>query len=113
MIRPGFIMFLGFVLMVGNLFAVLGTGGWMGQADIDIVNYLTGVNVHTAGGVPFPSLAAGFFTVGLPRLITWDFPFLEGGFEVVRWVLSILSIGVMMAVGQMGFNFVTNLLGRR
>ena len=92
-------MFLAFVFIVGQLTCLFIEGSFFGQEEVDVVNSLTGYNTLQLSGGGFwniPKLAMGFITTGLPKMIMWDYSFLDGGWAMVKWLMLYpISIGVV------------------
>ena len=69
--------------------------------DVNTVNSLTGfsaMEIQSYGGFGFIVQGAGFMIHGLPKMITWDYPFLEGKFAIVKWVVFYpITIAVVYA----------------
>jgi hypothetical protein len=107
-------MFLAFILIMGNLFCLMLDGAWLGADDMNLMNYLTGYsNFQSAGAWAVVTVPLGFFVHGLPKMLFWDFSFFDGAFAIVRWILMIVSIGAVWAVGQEFRGTITSIFGRR
>jgi hypothetical protein len=112
--RPQYVMFLAFCLLVGNLFCLIIDGAWIGAADVTIMGYLTGMtNLQTASWTAVFTVPFAFFTHGFPRLISWDFSFFSGELQTIRWLLFVISIGAIYALAQEFRSTVTSMFGRR
>lgn len=97
------IMFVSFVFFIGTICCLIGDGIFLGQDQLDIANALTGYNitqVQTAGLWSIPKLGWGFVTHGLPKMLMWDYSFLNnGGYFIIRMLLIFtLSVGVIWGV---------------
>lgn len=69
---------------------------------LDIMNELTGISISQLGGLTaIPVMAIGFFTHGLPKLMSWDYPFFTGSFSIIRWCMMPLSIAVVWGLIQL------------
>jgi len=94
-----FIMFLAFVLLVGNILCLILDGDWIGSTDVGILQALTGMkSLETATYSSIFTVPYNFLTTGFPKLITWDFSFLQGSLGIIRWFLFIISIGAVWAM---------------
>ena len=97
-----FIIFLAMVFIVGQFMCLVGEGGFFGQDDVDLQNTLTGytaLEVSGAGIWTVPKLIGGFLTTGLPKMITWNYSFLEGSWSMIKWFLLYpISIGVVWGI---------------
>jgi len=96
------------------MISLLIEGAFMRTEDINIINQLTGYSALEAGGImAIPKLGWGFMTHGLPKILLWDYAFLEGaGFEILRWILMPLSIAVVWGIVQTFIGIAQGLLGR-
>ena len=65
------------------------------SSDADVISQALGFNIastgSTAGEISLPSFTTAFFTITIPRLVTWDFAILKGN-PVLDWVRIILTI---------------------
>ncbi|MEO0250142.1 MAG: hypothetical protein ABIN58_11585, partial [candidate division WOR-3 bacterium] len=71
--------------------------------DSSAINSAVGFNItgvsSGAGIFAFPVIAAQFIYHTLPKLITFDFSFLEGdGFVYFRWFMMLFSVGFVFAI---------------
>lgn len=110
--RPQMIMFFVFVLIVGNLMCLMADGDWPGTTDQNQMDALAGFNVNNAADAAIVTQSPTFFTT-LWKAITWDFSFLEGGLQIIRWILLCLTVGAVFAIGQEFRSVITSILGRR
>ncbi len=110
-----FIMFVVFLWLSGNILCMIIEGSYFNEGDMDILEALTGysaVQISGTGAIAIPKLAVGFFTVGLPRMLLWDYNFLQGGWELFRVFLYIISVGVLAPVAMAALSFVGSLFSR-
>lgn len=104
------LMFLVFTFLVGTLISLFIEGAYFGQNQMNIINALTGFNVQeetsTVGTLfAYPKMAIGFFTVGIPKILLWDYSFLEGGWSLVKWLLLYpISAGIVFGIVSWFFN---------
>ena len=87
-------------------------GDWFGTEDQSQMNALTGHNINSAADVAIATQNPNFL-VKLWRAISWDFSFLEGGLQIIRWVLFCLTAGAVFAIGQEFRSTLTSIFGRR
>lgn len=84
--------------------------------DSGIVNKALGFNVATTGGtagdVSIPSIVLGFFTRVMPKLITWNFPFLEGDLFILRLILMGIGTGFVVYMGIAVINAIMGIFKR-
>jgi hypothetical protein len=113
--RPQLIMYLAFCLLTGNLLCLMMDGAWIGAEDVNLMGYLTGMsNLQTASWTVIFTVPIGFFTHGLPRMLLWDFSFFYGSWELIRWLMMAISIGVLWGVAQTFFSSIQQgIFGRR
>jgi len=112
--RHTFIMYLAFSLIVCNLTCLIIDGAWLGAEDLTLMQNLTGFgSIKAAGMFGVFTMFVGFLTHGLPRLIMWDYSFLSGGLQIIRWILFTFSIGAMWAIAQEFRGTITSIFGRR
>lgn len=103
--RPHFIMFLAFCLLIGNLLCAIIDGVWLSAEDVNLMTYLTGMtNLQTSSWTAIFTVPFNFFTHGLPKLLLWDFSFFSGGWSIVRWILFVFSIGAIYGLASMFFS---------
>lgn len=88
------------LLLIGGLFiSYVMQGSYFGTADVDTINALAVIRTWNVGGLfTVPILNINFFTVGLPKLITWDFAFFGGGYQIVQFLFYAISVGVVWGV---------------
>lgn len=109
MFKAHLFMFLAFILLMTNLVCMFLDGSWLGAQDVTLMGWLTGYEATEASGIGrILSLSWGFMTEGLPRMIMWNFSFLRGGLEIIRWVLMSISIGV---IGGLAVQFAPSIPG--
>jgi hypothetical protein len=112
--RPQYVMFLAFCLLTGNLLCAVMDGVWLVAEDVTIMGYLTGMtNLQTASWTAIFTVPFNFFTHGLPKLLLWDFSFLQGSAGVIRWFLFVISIGAIWAIASMFLTSIQGLFTRR
>lgn len=105
-------MFIAFVFISGNLLCCFIEGTTLGEETTSIINILCGystTDIQVIGGMSWVSAASGFFTVGIPKLILWDYSFLQGGWELFKYLMLFpISLGVVWGIVQL---FVTVISG--
>jgi hypothetical protein len=107
-------MFVAFTFITGNLLCGFIEGTYLGNETTSIINILTGYNTtEVSGGMSWASAASGFFTQGLPNMILWRYSFLEGGWEIIKYILLFpISIGVVWGVIQMSVSAISGVASR-
>lgn len=113
-LSKNFVMFLAFCLLVGNFLCLVIDGVWFQADDVNLMGYLTGMNnLGTGSWATVFTAPIGFFTHGFPKMIMWDFSFLQGSFQIVQWFLFIFSIGAIFAMAQEFRATITSFFARR
>ncbi len=112
MISVQLIMFLMLPWFIGQFFALIGDGLYIG-ADSSVTTETGIINNVMDFFVPeerslFSTISAGekLFTESLPRAFMWDYSFLSGDYEIFRYILLIvltvpLVIGMVIALAQL------------
>lgn len=114
MIGSKLIMFSYFTFLVGNILCMIIEGSYFSAEDVDMMNALTGysvLEVSGAGVLAIPKLAGGFFTHGLPQMLLWQYSFLSGGWEIFRWFLFVISVGIIYPIGLLAMNIAQGIFG--
>ena len=94
-----YIMFLAFCFISFTLVSRVMEGAYFNAGDVALLNDLTVIRSFSVfNWFSIPVLNMSFFTVGLPKLIQWDYPFFGGGYEVFRYMLYTFSIGVVFGL---------------
>jgi len=111
------VMFFVFSFVIGTLFCLFIEGSYLGAAEVSVMNALTGMNLLEVSGSGLwtvPKLIGGFFTVGVPRLLLWDYSFLEGDWEIFKWaVLFPLSAGFVWGLATVFIPVIQGFFVRR
>jgi hypothetical protein len=80
---------------------------------LDIMNELTGISISKVGSFGgIISMAFGFFTHGLPKLMSWDYAFFTGSFSIIRWCMIPLSVVVVWGLIQLFLPMLQGLITR-
>lgn len=118
MMSPKFVIFFAFSYVSATLLCLFIEGGWFGAEELDIMNALTGMSlleITGTGAWTIPKLISGFFTVGVPRLLLWDYSFLdtpEGG--LFKWLLLLpLSVGFVWGLAVVFLSAISGIFVRR
>jgi len=102
--NPKLLMFVSFVFLLGTLCCLVIEGSYFGEAEIGIVNELTGYNIIQVSGAGVWSIAKmgwGFLTHGVPKMIMWDYNFFQGAYIIIRiFLIMTLSVGVVWGITQ-------------
>lgn len=116
--HPKLVIFFAFSFVVSTMLCLFIEGSYLGAEEISVMNALTGMSlleVSGSGGWAVPRLIAGFFTVGVPRLLLWDYSFLDsadGG--LFKWiVLFPLTVGFVWGLAQVFIPVIQGIFVRR
>ncbi len=118
MMSPKFVIFFAFSYVTATLLCLFIEGSYFGTEELDIMNALTGMSlleITGTGAWVIPKLISGFFTVGVPRLLLWDYSFLnnaEGG--LFKWLILLpLSVGFVWGLAVMFLSAISGIFVRR
>lgn len=71
--------------------------------DAGVLNYAMGFNIATvgatAGVMSIPVIVGKFFTVTVPRLVMWNYSFLEGDMGILGYFFVAVSLGFIITLG--------------
>jgi hypothetical protein len=97
-------MFCVFVFIFGTLFSLIVDGVWWGADQGTVLNALAGYSVENVSGAgiwSFPMMIGSFFTVGVPRMLLWDYSYLNNAFgQIFKLALYAISAGVIWGFFQ-------------
>lgn len=107
--RPQWLVWLVFTYMIGQMMCFILEGSWFGGQEQSLMNALTGFSAHSYTDSAIGNIGTfvtnvvggtfGLFTYALPRLLLWDYSFLEGGWSVVKWVvLYPINAGTVLGI---------------
>ena len=100
------LVFITFTYSLATLLALIMEQAYLGQAEVDLANQLTGYSVSEISGTGIIALAkigTAFLTDGLPKVVTWDYAFFAGEWTLFRWVLLVALSGPMVFTLSMAF----------
>ncbi len=86
--RPQHMAFLGLLLFVGTILSLLLMGSWFGASDVTAINSLsvfTDANFFGYFSIPVPNLS--FVSVGLVKLVSFDYSFFGGTSAMIKWAI--------------------------
>jgi len=118
MMSPKLFIFFTFAYVSATLLCLFIEGSYFGAEELSIMNALTGMSlleITGTGGWTIPKLISGFFTVGVPRLLLWDYSFLdspEGG--LFKWMILLpLTAGFVWGLATMFVSAISGIFVRR
>lgn len=92
-------VFLG-IFMAFSLIHLIGEAAYYGTSEAADISNLLGFQVDEigAGGgfIGIPRALIGFFTSTLPKLATFNYNFLQGDLEIVRWLFMSVFGGALI-----------------
>ncbi|BAZ96706.1 hypothetical protein DEHALATV1_0078 [Dehalococcoides mccartyi] len=106
---PQWITWIVFTYLVGQVMCLVLEGTWLGAADQSFLNALLGFTAieytdSTIANVGITVVnmvagAAGFFTYALPRLLLWNYSFLDGSWFLAKlFFLYPISAGTIFGI---------------
>ena len=114
--HPKMVMFFTFCFVTATLMCLFIEGSFIGDEEVIVMNALTGISMLEVSGSGLwtvPKLIGGFFTVGVPHLIMWDYSFLEGDWEIFKWfVLYPLSAGFVWGIAVVFIQVISGFFSR-
>lgn len=107
--RPQWLVWIGFTYIVGQFMCIILQGTWLGGPEQNFMNAMTGFSAHQFTDSAIGNIGVfianvvggtvGFFTYGIPRLLWWDYSFLEGGGAFVKWFLLYpINLGTALGI---------------
>ncbi len=107
--RPQWLVWLGVTYMIGQVMCFILEGSWFGAPEQSFMNAMTGFSVHEYTDSLIGNIGTfivnlvggtvGLLTYGIPRLLWWDFSFLDGGFNMVKWLLLFpINLGTVFGI---------------
>lgn len=115
--HPKLMIFFTFSYVAATMMCLFIEGSYLGEEELSVMNALTGMSILEVSGAglwTIPRLIAGFFTVGVPRLLLWDYSFLatdEGG--LFKWMLLLpLTAGFVWGLAQVFLGAIQGLFVR-
>ena len=97
-----FISFLAMVWFLSTLICLIMEGSYFGQSHASIIKDLSiFTTVPIIGTFSVPVININFFTMGMPKLLLWDYSFYTGGWQIIRWFWVVtLSPGAVWGIIQ-------------
>jgi len=115
--HPKLVMFFVFSYVTATLMCLFIEGAWLGDEEVTVMNALTGMSMLEVSGSGLwtvPKLIGGFFTVGVPRLLLWDYSFLEGDWVLFKWFVCFpLSAGFVWGLATVFIPVIQGFFVRR
>jgi len=95
MTTPKLIMACALIMTVGIITSRIIDGAFITAYDARIFDSLTVIRSYNVMGLfSIPWLNPDFFTVGIPKLVAWDFSFFGGELEIFKYLFYVVSTGV-------------------
>ncbi len=102
------------IFLFGTLLASLASGRWLLSGEIDIINALASFNTMSvqAGGVWNAPKTIGTYWDAIITALSWNYPYLTSAWAFpVRFILWIVSIGVVFGLIQIFATIIQGLVG--
>jgi len=116
--HPKLVIFFAFSFVTATLLCLFIEGSYIGVEEMTVMNALTGMSlleVSGSGAWVVPKLIASFFTVGVPRLLLWDYSFLDGAEGgLFKWIVLLpLTVGFVWGLAQVFISAIQGLFASR
>ena len=102
MLTARWMMFIAFAFIVGTLMSLMMEGLYLGSGQTGLMSTLTGydvVELNAAGVLPLTKLGPAFFLNGIPTMLLWDYRWLDGSWQIVKYViLWPISVGAIYGI---------------
>ena len=95
MTSPKAISFVVGIFLLGLTLSYLMGGVWFDAGAKTIFGSLTAFKSYNILGFNMPWINADFFTVGLPKVLGFDFAFFGGRYSYFKYVMYIFSVGII------------------
>ena len=112
--RPQLLMGAVAIFLIGTMLACIASGRWLLNGEVDIVKALASFNTMTvqAGGVWNAPKTIGLYWDAIVTSLSWNYPYLESGWAFpVKFILWIISIGVVWGIIQVFITIIQGLVG--
>lgn len=92
-----------FLFIMGAFLSLIYEATYFGGDVSDITRILLGYDIASMQGpgiLAVPKMTVGFFTHGLPKVLLWDYAYLQGDWVVLRIILIVtLSVPTVVELG--------------
>jgi hypothetical protein len=103
-----------FLLLVGLVLSYGLSGVWFGSGTGSIMGGLKAYETYTVLGIfTIPWVNIDFFTVGIPKLLSFNFAFFGGSYEWIKYLFYVFSIGVIWGIVGLAIGVIGNFWSRR
>ena len=96
------INFLAMAWFVSILICLIIEGSYFGENETSVIRDLSflGQPINVGGIFSIPTFNPNFFN-GILRILTWDYSFYYGGYEIIRYFwMATLSAGAVWGIGS-------------
>lgn len=112
MTSPKAISFAVGVLLVGVVLSFVMGGVWFDDGTKTVFDSLRVLKSYQILGFSVPWINVEFFTVGLPKLFSFDFAFFGGQAGFFKYVMYIFSIGMIWGIVAVVIGIIANFRSR-
>jgi hypothetical protein len=101
------------IFAIGTILAVLASGRWMLNGEMDIIRSLASFNTMSvqAGGVWNAPKTIGTYWDAIVTMFSWDYPFLDNPWVFpIKLILWTVSIGVVWGFIQLFVSIIQGLV---
>lgn len=112
--RPQLLMTAAGIFIFGTLLACLGSGRWLLNGEINIINALASFNAMSveAGGVWTVPKGIGLYWDATITMLSWNYPYLSSPWCIfLKIPLWIISIGTVWGIIQLFITVIQGLVG--
>jgi len=113
MTSPKMISFAAGVFLIGITLSFIMGGVWFDSATKSIFGTLTVFKDYNILGFHMPWINLEYFTVGIPKLLQFDFAFFGGSYNYFKYVLYVFSIGIIWGIVVTFISIILNFFGSR
>jgi hypothetical protein len=87
-------------------------GVWFDSGTQTLMGSLNALKTYNILGFHVPWVNIDFFTIGVPKLLSFDFAFFGGSFAAFKYAMYIFSIGIIWGIVAVVIGVIANIGGR-
>lgn len=112
MTSPKAISFAVAILLVGIVLSFIMGGVWFDTATKTVFDSLRVMKTYQVLGFSVPWVNIEFFTVGIPKLFSFDFVFFGGQASFFKYVMYVFSVGMIWGMVAVVIGIIANIRSR-
>jgi hypothetical protein len=113
MTSPKMISFAAGVFLIGITLSYIMGGAWFGTDSQSIFGSLTAFKDYNILGFHMPWINVDYFTVGIPKLLQFNFAFFGGSYNYFKYMMYVFSIGIIWGIVVTFIGLILNFFGSR